>query len=263
MAHPADLLDSLSASLRGQARLGYANNSKGLPAGLKLGWPELEACLPDQGLARGHVVQLAPLHPGAFATTLALKACAEAQKQGHALGIEVPWCAYLDPSKSLHAPGVAQFGLRLDRLLVVTPEPQALTSVALRAVRSSVFAVVVVDMTGGLGIHVGCSLNHWVRTVRQMALALEGQRTAVLLLTDANSQSALPLPVAQRIELRRSHVNQLDVRVAKDRWGRVSGWHRVALETETPIVANDTRRLEVETSNLDRTRLPLFATGNT
>lgn len=262
MAHPADLLESLSASLSGQARLGYANRTNGLPSGLGLGWPELEACLPDKGLARGHVVQLAALHPGALTTTLALKACAGAQQQGHALGTEVPWCAYLDPSKSLHAPGVAEFGLRLDRLLVVTPEPQALTSVALRVVRSSVFAVVVVDMTGGLGFNVGRSLNAWVRVVRQMALALEGQRTVVLLLTDASSQSSLPLPVAQRIELRKSHLNQLDLRVAKDRWGRVSGWRRVPLEVEAGVAANDTTRPE-ETPNLDRTRLPMLATGNT
>jgi len=246
MAQPADLLESLTASLRGQARLGLANNSSSLPSGLALGWPELEACLPDQGLARGHVVQLAALHPGALGATLALKACAEAQQQGHALGTEVPWCAYIDPSKSLHAPGVAEFGLRLDRLLVVTPEPQALTSVALRVVRSSVFAVVVIDIMGGLGFSAGRSLNAWVRAVRQMALALEGQRTVVLLLTDASSQASLPLPVAQRIELKRSHMNQLDLRVAKDRWGRVSSWRRVPLEVEPPNAANDTNRPEVE-----------------
>lgn len=263
MAHPADLLESLSASLNGQARLGFANASKGLPSGLGLGWPELEACLPDQGLARGHVVQLAALHPGALATTLALKACAEAQHQGHALGTEVPWCAYIDPSKSLHAPGVAEFGLRLDRLLVVTPEPQALASVALRVVRSSVFAVVAVDLSGGFGFNGVRSLNPWVRAVRQMALALEGQRTVVLLLTDANSRSSLPLPVAQRIELRRSHSHQLDLRVAKDRWGRVSGWRRVPLEIEVPIAANDTKRPEVESQNLSQPRLPLLATSNT
>jgi len=239
MARAADLLESLAASLPGQARLGIGNHSQDLPAGLGLGWPALEAGLPDRGLARGHVVQLAALHPGAFTTTLALRACVSAQQQGHSLGTEVPWCAYLDPSKSLHAPGVAEFGLRLDRLLVVTPELQTLTSVALRVVRSSVFAVVVIDMAGGLGFSGGRSLNAWVRVIRQMALALEGQRTVVLLLTDANSQAPLPLPVAQRIELRRSHLNQLELRVAKDRWGRVTSWRRVPLELETPSAAND------------------------
>ncbi len=238
MARPADLLERLPDSLGfgaksrlgGQVRLGVANTSAQLPAGLALGWPELEACLPDAGLARGHVVQLAALHPGAQTTTIALKACMQAQQQGHAVGTDEPWCAFIDPSKSLHAPGVAQFGVRLDRLLVVNPEPQALASVALRVVRSGVFAVVVIDVVGGLGEGSVRSLGIWVRVIRQMALALEGHNTVVLLLTDASSQAPLPLPVSQRIELRRNHPNQLELRVAKDRWGRITGWKRVPLD---------------------------------
>jgi hypothetical protein len=235
MVNPADLLESFPASLRGQARLGLANVSAQLPMGQALGWPELEACLPDRGLARGHVVQLAALHPGALTTTLALKACAQAQQQGQALGTDAPWCAFIDASKSLHAPGVAEFGLRLDRLLVVNPEPQALANVALRVVRSSVFAVVVIDAIAGFGASSARSLNTWVRAVRQMALSLEGQRTVVLLLTDASNQAPLPLPVAQRIELRRSHHNQLELRVAKDRWGRITTWRRVPLGPSMPV----------------------------
>jgi hypothetical protein len=254
MARPADFLERLPDSLGfgaksrlgGQVRLGAANVSSRLPAGLALGWPELEACLPDAGLARGHVVQLAALHPGALTTTLALKACAQAQQQGHAVGTDEPWCAFIDPSKSLHAPGVAEFGLRLDRLLVVTPEPQALANVALRVVRSGVFAVVVIDGVGGLGEGSMRSLGIWVRIIRQMALALEGQHTVVLLLTDASSlQSPLPLPVAQRIELRRNHPSQLELRVAKDRWGRITGWKRVQLGN-------------VPEPSLDRNQKPAF-----
>ena len=237
MARPADLLERLPGSLGlgaksrlgGQVRLGAAPASAQLPAGLALGWPELEACLPDAGLARGHVVQLAALHKGALTTTLALRACAQAQQQGHAVGTDEPWCAFIDPSKSLHAPGVAEFGVRLDWLLVVNPEPAALANVALRVVRSSVFAVVVIDVVGELGHSSVRSLGAWVRIIRQMALSLEGQHTVVLLLTDASSQPALPLPVAQRIELRRHHSNQLELRVAKDRWGRITGWKRVPL----------------------------------
>ncbi len=246
MARPADLLERLPDSLGlgaksrlgGQVRLGAANAFTQLPAGLALGWPELEAGLPDAGFARGHVVQLVALHPGALATTLALKACAQAQQQGHAVGTEEPWCAFIDPSKSLHAPGVAEFGLRLDRLLVVNPEPAALANVALRVVRSSVFAVVVIDVAGGLGNSSVRSLGAWVRIIRQMALSLEGQHTVVLLLTDASSQAPLPLPVAQRIELRRSHLGQLELRVAKDRWGRITSWRRISLLDEFNNLSN-------------------------
>ncbi len=236
MAHAADL-QRLAEALRpgtnskhaGQVRVGATPAVTRLPAGLSLGWPELEACLPDTGFARGHVVQLAELHPGALATTLALRACAKAQQQGRVFGSTELWCAFVEPSRSLHAPGVAQAGVRLDRLLVVRPEPAALASVALRVVRAGVFAVVVIDATPGLSSDVVHPLGNWVRAVRQMALALEGQQTGVLLLTGANQLASLPLPVAQRIELRRQSPQQLELRVAKDRWGRVSNWRRVSL----------------------------------
>jgi hypothetical protein len=249
MSRPVDLLARLPESLGaskwgGQVRLGGAPSISQLPQGLPLGWPELEACLPDAGLARGHVVQLAALHPGALATTVALRACAEAQQQGRTFGTDELWCAFIDASRSLYAPGVAQAGVRLDRLLVVNPEPAALVNVALRVVRASVFAVVVIDASEGtLSSDVVHSLGIWVRAVRQMAIALEGQQTGVLLLTDATSASPLPLPVAQRIELRRPSLNQLELCVAKDRWGRISGWRRVSLApalmpVPAPVPAN-------------------------
>ncbi len=250
MARPADLLERLPESLTlgtksrfgGQVRLGAASAATQLPPGLSLGWPELEACLPDAGLARGHVVQLAALHPGALATQLALRTCAEAQQQGRAFGTDELWCAFIDPSRSLYAPGVAQAGVRLDRLLVVNPEPAALANVAVRVVRAGVFAVVVIDASAGLRSDAVHSLGIWVRAVRQMALALEGQQTGVLLLTDANSASPLPLPVAQRIELRRPSLHQLELRVAKDRWGRVTTWRRVPLGDEAKAAPNDVQK---------------------
>lgn len=249
MSLPANLLERLPESLSftsklgGQVRLGAAAATAMQP-GLPLGWPELEACLPDRGLARGHVVQLASLHPGALATTLALKACAQAQQQGRTFGTDELWCAFIDPSRSLSAPGVAQAGVRLDRLLVIQPDPAALVSVALRVVRAGVFAVVVIDASPALTSNNPQPAGHWVRAVRQMALSLEGQQTGVLLLTDAAAPASVPLPVAQRVELRRSSLQQLELRVAKDRWGRIGSWRRVALaepgvesetSTENPV----------------------------
>jgi hypothetical protein len=250
MARPADLLERLPESLSlgkksrfgGQVRLGAAPAATQLPAGLSLGWPELEACLPDAGLARGHVVQLAAQHPGALATTLALRACAEAQQQGRAFGTDDLWCAFIDPSQSLYAPGVAQAGVRLDRLLVVHPEPAALANVAVRVVRAGVFAVVVIDASAGLRSDVVHPPGIWVRAVRQMALALEGQQTGVLLITDASNAAPLPLPVSQRIELRRPSLHQLELRVAKDRWGRITSWRRVALDDEANPASNNAQK---------------------
>jgi recombination protein RecA len=190
------------------------------------------------------VVQLAAQHPGALATNLALRTCAKAQQQGRTFGSDELWCAFVDPERSLFAPGVAQAGVRLDRMLVIQPEPAALAQVALRIVRAGVFAVVVIDAACSLCSDVVHPLGNWVRAVRQMALALEGQQTGVLLLTGANQLSSLPLPVAQRIELRRQSPRDLEVRVAKDRWGRVSGWRRVALETR----ASQSQREAVQSS---------------
>jgi recombination protein RecA len=254
MPRAADL-QRLAESLRpgtnskfaGQVRMGAAPAVTRLPAGLSLGWPELEACLPDAGLARGHVVQLAAAHPGALATTLALRACAQAQRQGRVFGSDELWCAFVDPLRSLYAPGVAQTGVRLDRLLVINPEPAVLANVALRIVRAGVFAVVVIDASTGLSSDVVHPLGNWVRAVRQMALALEGQQTGVLLLTGADQLSSLPLPVAQRIELRRQSPQQLELRVAKDRWGRVSGWRRIPLGvSEIPESASPNLEREVK-----------------
>jgi hypothetical protein len=49
----------------------------------------------------------------------------------------------------------------------------------------------------------------------------------VLLVTDAKEPRALPLPVAQRIELSQPDSGKLDVRVAKDRRGRITNVREV------------------------------------
>ncbi len=112
------------------------------------------------------------------------------------------------------------------------------------------------------------SLGAWVRIIRQMALSLEGQHTVVLLLTDASSQSPLPLPVAQRIELRRSHLSQLELRVAKDRWGRITSWRRVSLLDESYSPSNASQRpafiekQELKICHLTRVALPQSTSHN-
>ena len=57
---------------------------------------------------------------------------------------------------------------------------------------------------------------------------LNGTRRSVLLVTDAREQRALPLPVAQRIELSQPSSGKLGVRVAKDRRGRITQTREVA-----------------------------------
>jgi recombination protein RecA len=189
---------------------------------LPFGLAELDAVLPGGGLARGQVIEIAVGGGAALATTLALSACRSVQQEAERAGGEPPWCAFVDPSRSLFAPGVAATGVRLDRLLVIRPPLEALARAALRVVESRAFAVVVIDALGVPGKELDVALGSWPRVIRRLAMAAEGQTGAVLLLTDRDARRPLPLPVAQRIELSRPSELELEVRIAKDRRGRVS-----------------------------------------
>jgi recombination protein RecA len=188
----------------------------------------IDAIGPELGLLRGQVTELCVARGGGLATSLALGACAEAQRQGLTLGnAEGHWCAFVDPSASLYAPGVQGLGVRLERLLVVRPPLESLTAVTLRLVRSKVCVLVVVDTAGVPGQPLHVDLGAWVRVVRQMNVALEGSQCSVLLLTDANARRPMTLPVARRIELSRLNAEQLKFQVVKDRFKAPSLCHTV------------------------------------
>jgi recombination protein RecA len=128
----------------------------------------------------------------------------------------------------LYAPGVAQAGVALDRLLVVRPPLEALSRVALRLVESHAFAVTIIDTAGTPGAELDVALGTWPRIVRRLSMALEASSGVVLLVTDAAAARPLPLPVAMRIELGRPAANQLSLRIAKDKHGRLSGPRSIA-----------------------------------
>ncbi len=195
------------------------------PVSLSLGSDDLDALLPDGGLLRGGVVELALKGGAAWGTSLALAACRSAQQQAVRQGGQETWCAFIDPSRSLYGPGVLQAGVCLERLLVVAAEPEAVAQVALRIVRSRVFAVTVVDLRGVPGALLEFSLAHWPRVVRQLAAGGEGSQGTVLLLTDGCARRPLPLPVALRLELDRPHLHHLGVSIMKERHGRLRNRH--------------------------------------
>src|SRR5476651_401669 len=116
MALPAHLLDRLpAASLRQHGvRIGQApGQTTPANAGLSLGVEALNRVLPDNGLPRGAVIELS-IHGGsALGTSLGLAACRAAQQAAVEQGGSVPWCAFLDPSGTLYAPGVAAAGVAL------------------------------------------------------------------------------------------------------------------------------------------------------
>ena len=191
----------------------------------------LEGVLPDGGLPRGAVVELSgPAGLGQI-PSLALHACRRAQAQD-----ERPWCAFLDPSRSLHAPGVVRAGVDLERLLVVYPAPEDIGRVAVRLVSSGIFALVAIDRAGVPGVASPPVATRtpirWPTVVRRLALAAESSGTTILLLSAAqthapraeNARSVREgqgLPVALRLELSRPRPDELRLRVAKDRRGRL------------------------------------------
>lgn len=206
-------------------------------------WPlrfgGIDALLPDGGLPRGAVVELAAPYGLGRATSIALAACASAQAEAKLRGGEGTagaWCAWIDPTAetsdqalgppptSLFAPAAARAGVDLSRLLVVRPPLEALSRVAARTAQSRVFSVIVVDLVGVPGRRPAheLRLERWVNPVRRLAMAVTGLETTVLLLTDALAPRPLPLPVALRLELERAGVDRLLVTVAKDRRGRVA-----------------------------------------
>lgn len=203
----------------------------------------LDEALPDGGLPRGAVVEIAAPRGLARATSFALATCAAAQAAAPFKGA---FCAFVDPWATLHAPAVLRHGVDLERLLVVRPSLSALARVAVRLAESRVFSVLAIDTvglpgassvgassggasSGGARAHGGepsfVRLDRWPTVVRRLALAAQsslsaGADTTVLLLTDLDAARPLPLPVALRIELTRT-ARAWRLRVAKERHGRV------------------------------------------
>jgi len=225
MALPAALADFSPALVKAGVHLGSAQRpeSEGLPFGLEA----LDALLPDGGLLRGAVVELAVAGQSGLATTLALSAVRATQKAA-AASPSTGVCAFVDPSSTLYAPGVAALGVDLERLWVVRPPLEALGRTALKLAESAVFSLVVIDTVGTLGRPLAVSLGAWGRIVRRLSMAVDGTARSILLVTDAKEPRALPLPVAQRIELSQPERDTLGVRIAKDRRGRVTGLREIA-----------------------------------
>lgn len=196
---------------------------------LALGISALDAVLPRGGLIQGSVIELQVQGAGSAATSFALCACRAAQAGGQrarTLDAQRPWCAFIDTSASLFAPGVARLGVELDRLLVVRPEVDAIERVAIRIAEAKAVSLLVIDLRGALG-GLAVASQRWPRTVRRLALAVRSVGTCVLVITPSEPRSALPLPVAMRLEFSRARAESFEIRVAKERSGRVSTPHKI------------------------------------
>jgi recombination protein RecA len=234
---PLNLLEQLPSRVRRGAV-----EPAGSEATLSLGLGGLDAVLPDGGLPRGGVVELSVAGGAALSTSVALAACRSAQQEALERGGQVPWCAFVDPTGTLHGPGVVAAGVQLDRLLVVRPPLEAIGRVAVKLAESHAFTVLVVDTVGTVGSAAHVPLASWPRLVRRLSIAAAESSALLLLVTDRDARRALPLPVAMRLELSRPRLDRLTVRVAKERRGRVStertiGWDRVTMRGPAPALA--------------------------
>jgi recombination protein RecA len=195
----------------------------------------LASLLPDGGLPRGAVVELAAPDGLGRATSLALAACVAAQREGRRSRGESAWCAFVDPDRTLYAPAVRAAGIDLHRLLVVRPLRSQAARVAVQLAQSGVFSVIVIDVSGVPGAHASGSLapsseplTPWSKVTRRLSLAVETSATSVILLTDADAPRSVVLPVALRVELEREQGELISVRIAKEKHGRVGGPRRIA-----------------------------------
>lgn len=236
MALPAHLAERFSPALARALRTGSAQEAGAASQGHAFGLSALDAVLPDGGFLRGGVVELA-VAEGVPGTALALSACAALQRLHQQRGQELPWCAFVDPGSTLFAPGVVAAGVRPERLLVVEPPLEALSRTVLRLAKSPAFSLVFVDLAGAPGARSNIKLDAWPRLVRRLALELESSERSIVLITERSAPRALPLPVAQRIEITRPAAARLMVQVAKDRRGQLTPLRPVAwtsLETSLP-----------------------------
>jgi recombination protein RecA len=219
-----------------RAKLGHeetAARAKSLP--LHLSRPTdglgqtIDDVLPDGGLPRGAVVEIASPRMLGRSTAIALRACAAFQAEARLRSggaTSGAWCAFVDPWSTLHAPAVLASGVDPTRLLVVRSPIEALSRVAVRVAESRIFGVVVVDTSSVPGVASSSvpavRLDRWGTVARRLSLAVERTDTTVVLLTDRAAPRTMPLPVALRLEVSSTLSGFIQLRVAKDRHGRVA-----------------------------------------
>lgn len=183
-------------------------------------------------LLSGKVVELCATGPS-LATSVALGACRFAQLESRRQTGQTAWCAFVDPCRTLYAPGVHFQGVDLRRLLVIRPSEDDLSRVALRLVESQIFPLVVLDLMPLPGSSAEFSLASWVRVVRRLTLALENTENTVVLLTEKNARHQMGLPVAQRIELSRASMQEMQLCISKNLRGEFLPPTRVRWERTT------------------------------
>ncbi len=190
------------------------------------------SALPERGFPQGSVVELASPANLGHGLGIALAACAAVQRASIRDGGEMAWCAFLDPDRTLFGPAVQASGVCLDRLLVLRPPRALLAKVAVRVALSRIFSIVIADVAAVPGAKSSTSrvesMDAWSKVTRRLSLAVEKTPTTVFLLTRSEAQRSAALPAAMRVELENASPESLVVRVAKEKFGRVTSPRKVA-----------------------------------
>ena len=195
--------------------------------------PPLSGILPQGGFPRGGVVELSSPGNLGHGVSVALAACAASQEESVRAGRDKAWCAFLDPDRTLFAPALQERGVSLDRLLVLRPPRHLLSRVAVQVAAARIFSVIVIDVSSVPGSspreqHRYESMEVWSKVVRRLALSLEKTPTTLFLLTRAEAHRPLSLPVAMRLELENVDPHRLVVRIAKEKFGRITSPRQIA-----------------------------------
>ncbi len=213
----------------------------GTTTALSLGIEALDRFLPEGGLPHGQLTELTHIGLSGWSTWLALVACYQVQHQACRTGASAV-CAFVDPRGELFAPTLLAMGIALDQLLIVRPPVASLARTAVKLARSNIFSLIVVDLLSAIAgrsntpartslrskatprSHLSPGLSQWIRATRQISLAIQGNQTVVLLLTDDSFPRTQPLPVGMRLHLANVIGNseqQLSIAITKDKRGRL------------------------------------------
>ncbi len=163
--------------------------------------------LPDGGLPHGVVEIVSRSNLYAGSTAIATAAVRATQKRDARA-----WCAWIDPGRSLYAPGLLRVGIDLERLFVVRPPHELIPRVAVKVASSGAFDVLVVEIGSGPRPKRAEAL------VRKLAIAAEQHGATIVLLSSPHSS---PWPVALRLETTRTLAG-LSIRITKERHGRLA-----------------------------------------